>query len=99
MSCDDPIETANSIPVREPHELLVNFSKTVGTEMFPFFANFFLIFLFVCLFHTPQSTSLHSICACPGRCLLDAEKDMGVRFDASNVGGSGLSVGAIVGIA
>ncbi|KAL9966508.1 hypothetical protein ACROYT_G024593 [Oculina patagonica] len=45
------------------------------------------------------STSLHSICACPGRCLLDAKDDAGVRFDASNVGGSGLSVGAIVGIA
>jgi len=45
------------------------------------------------------STSLHSICACPGRCLLDAKQDIGVRFDSSDVGGSGLSVGAIVGIA
>ncbi|KAJ7384163.1 hypothetical protein OS493_023492 [Desmophyllum pertusum] len=45
------------------------------------------------------STSLHSICACPGRCLLDAQGDVETRFDASNVGGSGLSVGAIVGIA
>ncbi|XP_022794658.1 uncharacterized protein LOC111333370 [Stylophora pistillata] len=45
------------------------------------------------------STSLHSICACPGRCLLDAKEDAGIRFDSSNVGGSGLSVGAIMGIA
>lgn len=44
-------------------------------------------------------TSLHSMCACPGRCLLDAKEDAGIRFDSSNVGGSGLSVGAIVGIA
>lgn len=50
-------------------------------------------------FHPLQHTSLHSICACPGRCLLDAKEDAGIRFDSSDVGGSGLSVGAIVGIA
>ena len=50
-------------------------------------------------FHPLQHTSLHSMCACPGRCLLDAKEDAGIRFDSSDVGGSGLSVGAIVGIA
>ncbi|XP_068670085.1 uncharacterized protein [Montipora foliosa] len=43
------------------------------------------------------STSLHSICACPGKCSLSANKDTGVQYDVIS-DDEDLSIGAIVGI-
>jgi len=44
------------------------------------------------------STSLHSMCACPGKCSLAVKGDMGIQFATADDTG-GLSIGAIVGIA
>lgn len=38
------------------------------------------------------------MCVCLGRCLFDVKEDVGIWFDLLDVGGSGLSVGVIVGI-
>lgn len=45
-----------------------------------------------------QSTTLRSMCACPGKCSLKANGDTGIRFATSSDGDGGLSIGAIVGI-
>ncbi|CAH3169488.1 unnamed protein product [Porites evermanni] len=44
-------------------------------------------------------TSLHSVCACPGKCSLGVKGNAGIQYESSSDDKGGLSIGAIVGIA